>query len=195
MSRASIDCASSQGQRGGFTLVEVVVALAVSGIILVGARAMLDMLGDSANRIAQAAADADARANGDRLLRSLLTRLEVGTQEAHPFSGGPREVMFTTWCDTPAGWLERCDASVRLESQGDTNTLVARLSPVDPRANLGPTTIVLARGFHTGVFRYLNDPGLGGRWFIEWGTGIVTPLAVGVILDSDTTIVRIGERG
>ena len=55
--------------------------------------------------------------------------------------------------------------------------------------------IVLRRGFSVGTLRYLNTPAGGGQWFRVWGHGITAPLAVGVITDDDTMIVRIGERG
>ena len=41
----------------------------------------------------------------------------------------------------------------------------------------------------------LNNPLGGGQWFRVWGYGTTAPLAVGVITDADTLIVRIGERG
>jgi hypothetical protein len=65
--------------------------------------------------------------------------------------------------------------------------LVARLSTGE--------VIALQRGFSTGMLRYLNDPIGRGVWFRIWGHGITAPLAIGVITDGDTAIVRIGERG
>jgi len=181
--------------RQGFTLIELMVALAVSVVVLIGARMMAESLADATHRTVTAAHEADRVANADLLLRSLLSRLEIGTIADQPFGGGPRSVHFTTWCDTPGGWLERCEAVVSLEAYGDTNCLVAHLAPRDPLGEIGPRTIRLATGFRNGALRYLNDPRAGGQWFVQWGDGIVAPLAIGVVLDGDTSIVRIGERG
>lgn len=176
-------------RRSAFTLVELMVAITLSGIVLLGARALWESLAGSTDRLrARASADAGV-ANGERLLRSLVGRLEVGTDGAQEFAGDEREARFTTWCDMPAGWQERCNAMLGIEpdSNGQSLRLVAHLSTGE--------VITLQRGFARGALRYLNDPIGGGVWFRIWGHGITAPLAIGVITDGDTAIVRIGERG
>lgn len=175
-------------RRSGFTLIEVIVAVTLSAIVLLGARALWESLAGSVDRL-RTRATADARVvNGERLLRSLVGRLEVGTDLSHEFAGDEREAHFTTWCDMPAGWQERCDAVIGIEADSGAGLrLVARLSTGE--------RITLQRGFATGALRYLNDPIGGGVWFRIWGHGITAPLAIGVITDGDTAIVRIGERG
>jgi prepilin-type N-terminal cleavage/methylation domain-containing protein len=182
-------------RRDGFTLVELMVALVISAMVLIGARLMIETLSGATHRTIAAARSADHVANGDQFLRTLFGRLEIGTADDQPFGGSPRSVHFTTWCDSPGGWLERCQAVISLEVYGDTNCLVAHLVPRDPHGDIGPRTIRVATGFGTGALRYLNDPRAGGQWFTQWGDGIVAPLAIGVVLDGDTSIVRIGERG
>jgi prepilin-type N-terminal cleavage/methylation domain-containing protein len=174
-------------RRSGFTLIELIVAIMISGIVLLGARALWESLAGSVDRL-RLEASADARvANGERLLRSLVGRLEVGTDQSHEFAGDEQHATFTTWCDAPAGWQERCDAELAIEpDSGGAEQLVARLSTGE--------VITLERGFSTGVLRYLNDPAGGGVWFRIWGHGITAPLAIGAITDGDTAIVRI-ERG
>lgn len=168
--------------RRGFTLLELVVALFVSGIVLVGSRLILESLSATEQREREAAATADRRANGERLLRTLLSRLEVGTDDAKEFGGDDWSARFTTWCDVPAGWLERCQAELTMDT-----VLAVRLSTGE--------RVVLRRGFQAGALRYLNTPAGGGQWFRVWGHGITAPLAIAVIADTDTMIVRIGERG
>jgi prepilin-type N-terminal cleavage/methylation domain-containing protein len=171
----------------GFTLVEIMVAIAIGGMVMLGARALLEALADEEHRMAGETAVQDARANGERTLRALVGRLEVGTSEGGPFTGVPAATSCTSWCDVPSGWQERCEVAIAFEIEGDAPVLVARLA--------GGRRLVLERGFHSGTLRYLNSAGAGGQWFQKWGTGITAPLALGVILDSDTLIVRIGERG
>jgi prepilin-type N-terminal cleavage/methylation domain-containing protein len=173
----------------GFTLIELVVAITLSGVVLLGARALWESLAVSVDRL-RTQATTDARdENGERLLRSLVGRLEVGTDQSREFAGDEQHVQFTTWCDVPAGWQERCDAVIGIEpdSDGRSGRLVARLSTGE--------VITLERGFVSGALRYLDDPVGGGIWFRIWGHGITAPLAIGVITDGDTAIVRIGERG
>lgn len=175
-------------RRNGFTLIELIVAMTISGVVLLGARALWESLTGSVDRLRAQSVIEQRNANSERLLRSLVGRLEVGTDQAHEFSGEPLRATFTTWCNVPAGWLERCDADLAVEADsGTTLRLVARLSTGE--------VIVLRRGFETGALRYLNDPLAGGVWFRVWSHGITAPLAIGVITGGDTTILRIGARG
>jgi hypothetical protein len=179
------------------------VAIAIGGLVFIGARSLLEVLADGEQHIARDAAAGNARANGYRTLRSLVGEMEVGTTESGPFSGDPGSTSFTTWCDTPHGWQERCAVTIAFESDGNVPALVARLP--------GERRLVLARDFDAGELRYLNSAASGGQWFRQWGRGITAPLAIGVILEHgtrsgdstgtigdmsvDTLIVRIGERG
>jgi prepilin-type N-terminal cleavage/methylation domain-containing protein len=193
--------AGRAGVHPGFTLVEVMVALALSGLVLLGARRLLEELADSAGRLTTSAAALDREANAERLLRTLVANMEVGSEQAGPFSGAERETRFTTWCDVPAGWRERCE--VRLAVTDATAGRRAALTATLPSGEV----VTLADGFHAGSFRYLNDlrGDGGGEWFISWGAGITAPLALGILLERragphgvarvDTLILRIGERG
>lgn len=174
-------------RRDAFTLLEVVVALALGGVVLIGAHAVLASLGDAAAAIT-ARATTDARTvEGERTLRALAGRLEVGTPEAAPFEGAPDAARFTSWCEVPSGWLERCTVTLAFDSASGAGVLEARIA--------GRAPVVLARGFRSGAFRYLESAAAGGTWFRRWGTGITAPQAIGVLLDQDTLIVRIGARG
>jgi hypothetical protein len=172
------------------------VAIAIGGLVLLGARSLLEVLADEAHHVARDTATEDARSNGYRALRSLVGQMEVGTTESGPFSGDPESTSFTTWCSAPAGWQERCAVTVKFEREGREPVLVAHLP--------GERRLVLARDFSAGELRYLNSATSGGQWFRQWGRGITAPLAIGVILERetmnggaviDTLIVRIGERG
>ena len=171
----------------GFTLVEVMVALVVSGMVLLGVRALFENLSAAQRRIVTREVRANAAANGMRLLRALVGRLDVGNPQSVPFTGTPDSSRFSSWCEVPGGWLERCTVMLAFDTSGSLHTLVARFD--------GASRLVLVRGFRTGTIRYLSDPAGGGHWLSEWGTGITAPLAIGVILDRDTLIVRVGERG
>jgi hypothetical protein len=41
---------------------------------------------------------------------------------------------------------------------------------------------------------YLADASAGGFWLARWGAAVAAPVAVAVLTDSDTLLLRIGER-
>jgi prepilin-type N-terminal cleavage/methylation domain-containing protein len=175
--------------RAGFTLLEVMVALTVMGVVLVGARTLLGQIADDADRITAASADADREANAEALLRTVAGRLELSppADGNAGFEGTPRGMRFHTWCEVPDGWLERCRASLGFVETNGEPLLALRLSTGE--------TVPLRRGFAAGELVYLRDAAAGGDWVRDWGASLTAPLAVGVVIDGDTAIVAIGERG
>lgn len=173
--------------RGGFTLLEVMVAITLSAFLLLGARALVEQMGDSAERIAGSAAGVDQEANSERLLRALTGRAEPPQGPRSEFAGTSRGVRFTSWCDVAAGWMERCTVSVGILQVAGGHVLALDAAEGEP--------IVVRRGFRDGQLLYLRDAGEGGVWLREWNSQVSTPLAVGVVMDRDTMILRIGERG
>lgn len=172
--------------RGGFTLLEVMVAITISAVLLLGARALVEQVGASAESISGTAAEVDREANAERLLRALVGRAEQ-PREGHEFAGTPRGVRFSTWCDVPAGWQERCSVSLGLLRAGGSNVLALELP--------GGEIVPVRRGFAEGRILYLRDPGEGGLWLREWSSSVAAPMALGVEMDGDTVILRLGERG
>ncbi|HKV50231.1 MAG TPA: prepilin-type N-terminal cleavage/methylation domain-containing protein [Gemmatimonadaceae bacterium] len=178
-------------RRSGFTLIEVLVALVVGAIVLAGAHQVLAILTDQAHALTRRAAEGDREANGERTLRALVGQLELGSPGTIPFSGTPDTVRFSSWCEAPAGWLERCPVTLSFAADGDHETLRAEVGAQPP--------LELVSGFRRGTFRYLESAAAGGQWFQQWGTGITAPLGIGVVLvrdhSVDTMLVRIGPRG
>jgi len=175
-----------RSRRRGFTLIEVVVALAISALVILSGRTLLENLGDAADRVDRAARDGDADANGERLLRGLVGQIDVGGRGA-TFSGDEQSAEFTSWCQSPRGWRERCRITLTIDAGNGSPTLTTTLP--------GNDGVVLYRARHTLQLRYLVDPSAGGTWFIKWGDGLLAPRAIGVIADSDTLIIRVGEQG
>jgi hypothetical protein len=165
--------------------VEVVVALSIGAVILLGARLLLENLGASAENVALAARREDADANGESLLRSLVRQIEVGS-EARTFEGSENEARFTSWCATPAGWAEPCRVILQV-SKEDSSVVLKVILP--------DASVAALRARDRMELRYLVDAREGGRWFVRWGEGASAPGAIGVLIDADTMIVRIGERG
>lgn len=173
--------------RDGFTLLEVSVALALAGVLLLGARLMLGPVGDAAERVASEAARADLDANGERLLRDLAYRAELRFDEGPRFRGEPHAARWSTWCDVPAGWQERCEVTLAPLRAGERQVLAVSLP--------GGVLIPVRVGFRAARIRYLATPGDGGGWADRWDSEHSVPQALAVILDADTLLLRIGERG
>lgn len=175
----------------GFTLLEVMVALVVSALVLLGARALLEQVGDVGEAVAGSAAEVDAAANAERRMRAWLARAEVPFDTAadarNEFVGTAEGARFVTWCEVPDGWLERCRASLGLLSVDGANVLALSAD--------GGEVVPVRRGFAEGKLLYLIDPGMGGTWLPAWESDVSPPYAVGVVLDADTLILRIGDRG
>jgi prepilin-type N-terminal cleavage/methylation domain-containing protein len=173
--------------REGFTLIEVVVALSLAALLMLGARALFEQLGAHAEALVAAAADADREANGDVLLRARVGAAETSPQPERRFDGTAEGARFSTWCESPAGWLERCAVTLGFVHADTARVLALSADQGDP--------VVIRRGFRDGRLIYLRAADEGGAWVRNWSSAVSTPLAVGVVVDGDTAILRVGERG
>lgn len=160
-------------------MLELVIALAVGGIVVLLTHAVTVTLADAAERVVRSRVEMDSTANALRSLRQWLLMVEGGSSR---FTGLPAEVSFTTWCVVPAGWLERCSLVIAPDTSGG---LIARPS-------LGEEIVVL-RGVPRRPFLYLTDPAHGGTWFERWGQGVTVPAALGIVTGQDTVILRLGS--
>lgn len=175
----------SRAVRGGFTLIEVIVAIAISGLVVLGAHRILVQLADSSGHIGESAAEADRAANAERMLRTLVGHLDNDMESN--LVGDRQSARFTSWCDTPGGWLERCHVTLGIVPAPGSLALTATLS--------GGEAVALRSGFQRGELLYLRDARHGGSWSDTWVSVITVPAAIGIVLDSDTMIIRVGERG
>ena len=127
------------GNRRGVTLIEVIIALAISGLAMLGCIMLLDQLNDSQSRITrERAADATA-GNGDRLFRRLLIDAHTTTDTAERFRGDEYNASYLSFCDVPSGWPEACLVRLSLDSLRDSSVIVAdivRGASVDERFDL-----------------------------------------------------------
>ncbi len=169
----------------GFTLVEIIVAMAVGGIVVLGARQLVESLTRSTRAITEYTAVTAHEGNAERVVRELVQRVEVGL-ELPPFGGTATSVSFSTWCDVAGGWAERCIATLATGAESTAWQYVS--SPADVKA------VIVSLG---GVHRLLYFDGSSERrvWKAVWMPGGPLPLALGLVRQSDTLILRIGYRG
>ncbi|HEV8356903.1 MAG TPA: type II secretion system protein [Gemmatimonadales bacterium] len=178
--------------RRGFTLIEMMVALAISGTVLAVGGALFGAVQDAGHRLRETRVAADRRMNRIQWLREAFRTLQAGGDTLGSFSGGP----------------ERVDFSARmLTSRGRPELIAVTLgvSGRDFRAILsGRDTLVLAQGVNQLRLDYLLEPGEQARWAREWRSPSTAPLAVRLRMErwdsvvrafrADTLLFLIGER-
>lgn len=174
-----------RGRCGGFTLVELIVALAISGTVVLMAYRTLIGVADGAAALARTRAEFDRSMNARRWLIEAFGSLEVGTGSGG-FAGRPNRVEFTTGQRVPEGWFET--DHVLLTRVGDS--LAAQLEGI---------VLTLARDVRSFDCDYLLDPGGATPWVREWISPVSAPLAVRLRIGyqghADTLLLLVGPRG
>jgi prepilin-type N-terminal cleavage/methylation domain-containing protein len=177
----------------GFTLLEVLVALTVGGMVLVAAAGVFGAVADGGRELRAARTALDRARNARRWLAATFLSLEIGQDAASPFEGRPDRVSFTAWEEEPGGWLARRRIRLGLSGQG----LTATIGDGD--------ALVLADSVSALGFDYLLEPGLNASWVREWISPVSAPVAVRIRIrrvpaagrraPSDTLLFLIKERG
>jgi prepilin-type N-terminal cleavage/methylation domain-containing protein len=168
----------------GFTLLEISIALTLGAMVLLSARLLLETISDTGARIREEAANADATANAERLLRSVLGRAEGDTAAAHAFEGSSHAATFTSWCDVAGGWQERCRIKLAIE-RTDSLTSLSMWQGVERRIELRADVNLIALG-------YLSSSDTGLVWLARWDRSASVPAAVALFAFQDTMILRVG---
>jgi prepilin-type N-terminal cleavage/methylation domain-containing protein len=175
----------TKSRRRGFTLIELVVALAISGLAVLLASRTLVGVADGAAQLATTRTALDRNMNGRRWLMEAFGSLEVGTGSGG-FTGRADHVEFAASQRVPQGWLET--RSIILSREGDS--LVA---------NVGPRQLTIARAVRSLDCDYLLEPGASTTWVREWISSATAPLVVrlriGYAEHADTLLLLVGPRG
>jgi prepilin-type N-terminal cleavage/methylation domain-containing protein len=171
--------------RRGVTLLELIIALAIAGLAILGCVMLLDQLNDSHEHIVRdRVADATA-GNGDRMLRRLLVDARTTTDSSERFRGDERNANYLTLCDTPNGWPEPCRVALALDSLRASSAIIAETSRGE--------RFELRRVPGAATFRYLDLSARDSSWVRQWAMSIALPGAIGLVVGSDTTILPLGS--
>lgn len=177
----------------GFTLVEVLVALAVGGLVVIVAHRLFAAASDGSRAVTEAQLALDREANARRWLQAAFLSLDVGTDSGTSFEGRADRIAFSSWLLTADQWAERR----RVELAADGSALLA---------TVGMDTITLVPGAQSVAFDYLLEPGADTKWVREWMSPVSAPLAVRLRVQKgrrergeerfvDTLLLLIKERG
>ncbi|MGH7655104.1 MAG: prepilin-type N-terminal cleavage/methylation domain-containing protein [Gemmatimonadaceae bacterium] len=176
----------SGNPRRGVTLIELLTALVLLGLLFLGMRALLVQLGDGDDRIARAARSADARGNGARTLRTLLRRAIAESDSTRQFAGDDSIAIFDCGCDVPAAWVEDCRVALAIVPRVDSSAVVAY------RLATPPETLAVTAA--PAAFRYLDRAGSDYVWLGGWRARITLPAALALVTPLDTVMFQVGGR-
>lgn len=189
--------------REGFTLIELVVALAITGVVVTGALAAVRLAGDSLRRARTAHVDALAAAAARATLEGWLRAATLHGDSAifagfSRTSGGlPRDELTFTIRD--GGTLDPGPHRVRLRIDRDPTTpgqgLLAELTPVGNGAAEGAETLELAPGAGGLEIRYYARVEDRPQWLFAWDSADELPIAVEIrLLPPPRDVMRTAAR-
>lgn len=172
--------------RRGFSLLEVLVALTVSGIVFLTIHQLIVGMTNHLDTSRQASKSHGVVMNGRRWLRSAFASI-VPPTDSFPFSGTNVSLTFSTRTLRASGWFE--EEEIRLGLQG--NELVAW------RATSG--RLVLASQLQSADIDYWLDGESGRPWLRGWLSYGSTPRLVrfrlGRLHDSQVDTLIFAVRG
>lgn len=170
---------------GGFTLIEVMVAMVVGAVVIMAAHRIFTGVADGAKAVAVARESLDRRVNARRWLKATFLSLEP------PFEGRANRASFTSWQIVPGGWFEKIPTQLVFENH-------------DFFGVTGGERLQLADSVSDVAFDYLLDPGADTKWVREWISPVSAPLAVRLRIAGcgrrdagcvDTLLFLVKERG
>lgn len=189
--------------RRGFTLVEVMVALAIGALVVLLAHRTFAVASELRGRVTERREAHDRAMNARRLLAQAFGSLEVSTVRNTGFRGMEDEVAFTTWLRDEIGAPVRKQVTLRMDAAADRETdrrLIAVVAPGPGAASSAPDTLVLVPSASALALDYLLDFGADAAWVREWHSPASAPLAVRLRIARegeavDTLLLVIGPRG
>lgn len=169
----------------GFTLIELVTAIAIGGVVVVSAAAIFSGSADTISTLDKRRAVIDRQANARLLLTEIVGAVDPISPGAQPFKGARGQIEFSAWTNRADGWpsLKRFTLEI-----GDSGLILSGLAH----------PLTLLPGARTLAVDYLAHAGANEAWVREWISPTFLPAAVrlrvatdGVI---DTLLVALGAR-
>jgi general secretion pathway protein J len=179
-------------RQAGFTLIEVVAALALSALVAVILLHGIRLGAVGLDRHTREAERLDMRQSVDELLRrNLSSAVLVPRSTGGDFVGGPDAVSFLGVAEDSGPGLYRISLAVDRSRTDRPLILRRRLAGAagDPR---GAASSILASGVRQFSLAYFgaDEPNAEPAWHQRWQSLSILPLLVRVILDSDGAPAR-----
>ncbi len=178
--------------RSGFTLVEVMVALAVGSAAILGAHAAFGSALDTVARLDARRSEVETALRGRRWLVRVCGSLDASSPGSIGFTGSPHEMRFAARMRDSTGTF----ALVPLRLRAVDGWLVAEhLTPAGSPATA--ESLLLSEDV---VFDYLLEGGAEARWVSGWHSPISAPVAIRIRVARapgamDTLLLAVGVRG
>jgi prepilin-type N-terminal cleavage/methylation domain-containing protein len=170
----------------GFTIIEMLVALAITSLLALTAHALLAGVLDASDALRRSAPSQERGPLARAWLIEACRTLEVGTAGSGGFEGTATRARFASRLPGTEGWVERR----RVSLVADRGALTATLGEV------GVTPVDSADAV---TLDYLVDGGGEGGWVTGWSSPVSAPLAIRVRWTTgdvaDTLLCPIGARG
>ena len=186
-------------RRGGFTLVEVLVAMALLSLLMLGLLTAMRSFAQSETRIDERIRVDDDLRVSERFLRSIMAGISPRPKVAP--AGAPKEVDFAgaaaamRWVGVMparhgAGGLYRFHLYAQPSTAGEPSALVLEFYPYVSgfEAPLDPAAVqsrAMASDIGEVRFRYQDDLASGEQWLDEWPYVDRLPRRVGLTVASD----------
>lgn len=177
----------------GFTLIEVMAALAIGAAVVLAAHAAFGGAADAARALEDRRATHDADMAGRAAVVRLIASLDLAGPDPAGFDGSADSVRFTAWVREPTGRF----AWYRIAIGRDEDRLVATAAD---RRGTRLVTRTLASRVATARFDYLLEVGADERWVAGWRSPVSAPAAIRLRLrrhtgSADTLLFVVGRRG
>jgi hypothetical protein len=176
---------SNRPPRRAFSVLELLLALSLAGVVLLSAGALTEGFSDANRRVVDHGLADDRRDSAEHMLRGLFLNFEPA-DSAPSFKGASDSMTFSSWCDTALGWKQRCTVDLRIDTEAADSAILVTSEHFALRWSVA--------GSGRAAFSYLRDAARGGTWNSSWGPAPYGPLAVRLIVEAETLILRIGER-
>lgn len=177
---------TGRSRPSGFTLIEMLVALAITSLLALTAHALLAGVLDADGALRRTAPAQDRGVLARAWLLESCRTLEVGSATSGGFEGTATGVRFSARLPGPDGWVARRPVSL------DASDRALILS-------VGPIQVAPIDSADGVTLDYLVDGAGDGGWVSGWSSPVSAPLAIRVRWMAgavpDTLLCPIGARG
>jgi hypothetical protein len=172
--------------RLGFTVLEIVLALAISAVILLTVRSLAAEVTDVRNQLSFRVRDENERVNGIRIARRLVGNAIVTADSTSWFMGERDSAKFISSCDYPDGVSRRCEARFRTRALASSTELLVSTS--------ASQTVRAASLSGDATLLFLDQENKIQQWRSSWPLGRRAPAAVAFATIQDTLTLVFRSR-